>query len=131
MSDGTSVRAGAALAAVGGGIIAVAGAVEIVTTSYLLGVGVPPDGAFLLGTAGTALVLGTTGLVLGVGMIALAFAALYSPSPRPIGTGLLVLAVGSLMVAFGGLVLGLLLGFAGGWMIRRVGRPGTSSTDTS
>lgn len=130
MSDATSVRVGATLAALGGGIIALAGALEMVTTSYLLGVGVPPDGALLVGTAGTALVLGTTGVVVGIGMIALAFVATRSPSPRPIGTGLLVLAVGSLMVAFGGLFLGLLLGFAGGWMIRRAGRSGTSSPDT-
>jgi hypothetical protein len=118
----SSVRAGAALAGIGGGFIALAGALEMVTTSYLLGVGIPPDGGLLVGTAGTALVLGTAGVVVGIGIIALAYAALDSPAPDDIGLAIAVLAAGSLMVGFGGLLAGALLGFTGGVMLRRAHR---------
>jgi hypothetical protein len=125
MSD---ARTGATFAALGGALVALAGALEMVTTSYLLGVGFPPDGALLVGTAGSALVLGTAGVVTGVGTVALAWVAARSPAPRPIGTAIVVMAVASLMVGLGGFLLGFLFGLAGGLLLRRAGRPSPAPT---
>jgi len=117
----TEVRTGAAFAALGGSLVALAGALEMITTSYLLGVGFPPDGALLIGTAGSALVLGTAGVVTGVGTVALAWVAARSSDPRPIGTAIVGMAVASLMVGFGGFLVGFLFGVAGGLLLRRAG----------